>query len=74
MIRTTVNVNKELLEEAERIAGQKNASAVINAALEEFVQSRALEELLSLRGKLLLDMDWQEMERLEMAEFEGSGE
>ena len=69
-MRTTVNVDEKLLAEAERIAGEKSASVVINTALEEFVQARLIKDLLALRGKIHLALGWEEMERLEMAEFD----
>jgi hypothetical protein len=71
-MRTTINIKPGLLEEAERLAGEKSASVVVNQALEEFVQARLVEELLSLRGKVRLSLDWRQMEEEEMAEFEAT--
>jgi hypothetical protein len=69
-MRTTINFKPGLLEEAERLAGEKSASAVVNQALEEFVQARLIEELRALRGKVRLSLSWQQMEEEEMAELE----
>ena len=68
-MRTTINIKPGLLEEAERLTGEKSPSIVVNRALEEFIQARLVEELRSLRGKIRLGLTWQQMEEEEMAEF-----
>jgi Arc/MetJ family transcription regulator len=67
-MRTTLDIDKALLEEAARIAGSKSLSMAVNEALAEYVRRRKIEGLRALRGRVRLALSWQEMERLEMAE------
>jgi Arc/MetJ family transcription regulator len=70
MMRTTLDIDKQLLEEASKISGETSPSATVMKALAEFVRRKKVEELLALRGKITLAMTWEEMENLEMSESE----
>jgi Arc/MetJ family transcription regulator len=72
-MRTTVTVDDQLLQEAERIAGETSTSAVINMALQAFVQADVVRRLLALRGKVQFAVGWEEMERQEMEELTKAG-
>ena len=49
-MRTTLNIDEELLEEALKEAGNKNRGRVVNQALDQFVRRRRIERLLASRG------------------------
>ena len=72
-MRTTVTVDDQLLQEAERIAGETSTSSVINKALEAYVQADVVRRLLALRGKVQFAVGWEEMERQEMEETTRAG-
>ena len=52
ILRFTVSMDKDLLEELLRITGQKKKSRVVNVACNEFVKQGQKEILLSLKGKI----------------------
>ena len=56
-MRTTLDLPKDLLEEAMKSSGEQTKTAVIVTALEELVRKRNLQELLKLRGTIDLDID-----------------
>jgi len=49
-MRTTVNLDDELLASAKEYSGEEKVSAVVNLALKEYVQWQAARRLAALRG------------------------
>ncbi len=56
-MRTTVDLPKELLEEARRATGSKTMRETIVHGLEELVKRDKRERLRALAGKIHLDLD-----------------
>ena len=52
ILRFTVSMDKDLLNELLRITGQKKKSRAVNVACREFVRMKQKENLLDLKGKL----------------------
>jgi hypothetical protein len=50
-IKKTLNLPKELLEEAVKLSGSSTQTMAIVLALEEFVRKKRLEAILTLQGK-----------------------
>jgi Arc/MetJ family transcription regulator len=50
-MRTTLNIDPELLERVVAETGEKNKSRAVDRALEEFLRRKAIERLLAARGK-----------------------
>ena len=70
-MRTTLNIDPELLEEVMAITGERSKGRAVERAMEEFVRQDAVERLLALRGKLDLRSqdEWHETDlRLEIEE------
>lgn len=55
MKRTTLVLDEELLEEAQRLSGERTYSAVVGRALDDFVRRVKARRILDLRGSGL----WQ---------------
>ena len=53
ILKFTVSIDKDLLEELLRITGQKKKSRAVNIACREFVRMKQKEILLGLKGKLV---------------------
>ncbi len=51
-MRTTVELDDRLVDEALRLSRAKTKKAVINEALKEFVENRKRHNLLDLAGKI----------------------
>lgn len=65
-MRTTLNISDKLMKELESIASGKSKTQLFTEALEEYINNKRKEKLLSLRGKIKVEYDWQEEERKEL--------
>ena len=65
-MRATLNIPDRLIEEVQRLSGQKSKTKAIVRVMEEYVRSRKMEALLALRGKVHVDYDWEREEAGEM--------
>lgn len=65
-MRTTLNLDDELVKELMRVTGAKTKTEAIHLAISEFLRRKKIEGLLALEGKLHLDLDWREMEEREL--------
>jgi hypothetical protein len=72
-MRATLSFSDELIEDLIRETGAKNKTQAITRAIEDFLNKRRLNKLLSLQGELDLEDNWQEMETLEMGELKRHG-
>lgn len=65
-MRATLNIPDDLLEEVQKISGQKSKTKAITTAMQEFIKQRKIKELIALKGKVRIDYDWEKEEELEM--------
>lgn len=65
-MRATLNIPDKLLDEIKNITGEKSKTKAIVVAMEEFLKRKKLEKLLSLRGKVEIDYDWETAEEKEL--------
>ncbi|RKX41704.1 MAG: type II toxin-antitoxin system VapB family antitoxin [Verrucomicrobia bacterium] len=56
-MRTTLDLPKNLVDEALKVSHLKTKTALIITALEEFVRKSRIQELKSYKGKIDLDID-----------------
>lgn len=60
-MRTTLNIDSELLETVVEVTGEKNKSKAVNAALKEFIRRKRVQEMLGYwRKNPMSDEDYQE--------------
>ena len=62
-MRTTLNIDPELLEKVVAATGETNKSRAVDRAMEEFLRREAIEKLLAARGKFRLEVrhaEWEE--------------
>ena len=67
-MRTTLDIDAELIEEAVRLSGQRTKAAAVEAALREYVRLRRKEILLELPGRVRLEEDWRALREAELDE------
>lgn len=60
-MRTNIVINDQLMEEAKKISGLKTKKAVIEKALESFIQLNKQTRIRDLRGKIKWEGDLNEM-------------
>lgn len=65
-MRATLNIPDKLIEEVQRLSGQKSKTGAIVTVMEEYVRRKKMEDLLALRGKVRIDYDWQQEEVAEL--------
>jgi Arc/MetJ family transcription regulator len=68
-MRTTLDIDRALLEEAAKVAGEKNLSLTVNKALAEYVRRKKLADLRQLIKETTLDDHWREDEEVELEEL-----
>lgn len=67
-VRTTLEIDARLMDEAVRLSGKRTKAAAVEAALEEYVRLRRKELLLELPGKVQLEENWRELREAELDE------
>lgn len=58
-VRTTLEIDAHLMEEAVRLSGKRTKAAAVEAALKEYVRLRRKALLLELPGRVRLEENWQ---------------
>lgn len=60
-MRTTLIINRKLLEEAKTISGAKTKKEAVERALEEFIKKEKAKKLLDLEGKIELSFSLKDL-------------
>lgn len=73
-MRATLNIPDELIDEVQRLSGQKTKTQAIVTVMEDYVRRKKMEDLLALRGKITIDYDWEREEEAELKAAEAREE
>ena len=65
-MRATLNIPDELINDVQRLSGEKTKTQAIVTVMEEYVRRKKLEDLLALRGKVSMEYDWEREEEVEL--------
>lgn len=65
-MRATLNIPDELIKQVQAASGEKSKTRAIVKAMENYVQQKKMDALRNLRGKIVIDFDWQEAENREL--------
>jgi len=65
-MRATLNISDDLLKEVQKISGEKSKTKAITIAMQEYIRQKKIQELISLRGKIQIEYDWEKEEELEL--------
>lgn len=57
-MRTTIDISEEKLNKALSLSGSRKKKDVVNAALDEFIRKNRIQMLLDLKGKKLIDENY----------------
>jgi Arc/MetJ family transcription regulator len=63
MMRTTLAIKEDLLEEVKALSGVKTKKEAVERALEEFIRRRKAKKLLDFEGKIELSFTLNELIR-----------
>ncbi len=67
-MRTTLNLDKQLIAKLMRVSGTKTKTEAIHLAAREFIRRRTAERIEALAGKIPLVDNWKELRELEKNE------
>ena len=70
-MRTTINVNDELINDLMKRTKSRTKTQAIVTAIREYLKRTAIEDLISLSGKIDIDPDWRKDEEAELDEYKG---
>ncbi len=65
-MRATLNISDDLIKEVQEVSGEKSKTKAITVAMQEFIRQRKIKELISMRGKVQIEYDWEKEEQLEL--------
>ncbi|MBC7962292.1 MAG: type II toxin-antitoxin system VapB family antitoxin, partial [Steroidobacteraceae bacterium] len=65
-MRATLNIPDELINEVQRLSGEKTKTQAIVTVMEDYVRRKKMEDLLALRGKISIDYEWEREEEAEL--------
>jgi hypothetical protein len=69
IMRTTINLKEELVRELMKRTESRTKTRAIETAIEEYLQKKAIEDLIALSGKINIATDWQKEEEAELDEY-----
>ena len=67
-MRTTIDINSELLQEAQRLSNVSTKKALVELSLKTFIRQKKKENLKSMIGNFDLDLNQDELERMRQDE------
>ncbi len=65
-MRATLNIPDDLMKKVQKISGETSKTKAITTAMREYIRKEKIKRLLSLRGKIQLDYNWEKEEELEL--------
>ena len=68
-MRSTIDIDEKLLQEAQKITGAKTKKELVNLSLGELIKKKRKEHLISLFGSSILDIGLEDVEKLRKDEF-----
>jgi Arc/MetJ family transcription regulator len=63
-MRSTIDINDELLEEAKALTGAKTKKAVVEYSLRELIRKKRREHLAGLFGSSIMDIGSDDIEKM----------
>lgn len=64
-MRTTLNIDDDIMNKVMSYTGQENRSKAVRLALASFVQEQKKKKLLELRGQVDMENDWEKLRALD---------
>lgn len=65
-MRVTAEIPHALIDDLLKATGEKTKTRAICVAIRDYILQKRKEKLLSLSGKIHFDLDWKEMEEIEL--------
>lgn len=68
-MRTTINIQDVLMDALLARTKAKTKTKAIELAIKDYIEKKSIEDLISLSGKINVDLDWQKEEEVELNEY-----
>ena len=68
-MRTSINIQDDLMNELMARSKAKTKTKAVELAIKDYVERKSIEDLISLSGKINIEMDWQKEEEDELNEY-----
>ena len=68
-MRTTINIQDDLMDALLAHTKAKTKTKAIELAIKDYIEKKSIEDLISLSGKINVDLDWQKEEEVELNEY-----
>jgi len=69
-MRTTINIRDDLMDALLACTKAKSKTKAVEMAIKDYVEKKSIEDLISLSGKIGIDLDWQQQEEAELDEYQ----
>ncbi len=66
-MRTTLNIDDDIISKVMIYTGQDNRSKAVRQALDSFIQEQKRKKLLALRGQVNIESDWEQLREQDKA-------
>jgi len=68
-MRTTINIQDDLMDALLARTKAKTKTKAIELAIKDYIEKKSIEDLISLSGKINVDLDCQKEEEVELNEY-----
>ena len=68
-MRTTINIQDVLMDALLARTKAKTKTKAIELAIKDYIEKKSIEDLISLSGKINIELDWQKEEEAELNEY-----
>jgi Arc/MetJ family transcription regulator len=68
-MRTTINIQDDLMDALLTRTKAKTKTKAIELAIKDYIEKKSIEDLISLSGKINIELDWQKEEEAELNEY-----
>jgi len=68
-LRTTISIKDELMNALISRTKTRSRSKAVEIAIRDYIEKKSVEDLISLSGKVKIDLDWQKEEEIELDEY-----
>lgn len=65
-MRTTLNIKDDMMDALLKRTKSKTKTKAVEAAIKEYLEKKAIEELIALSGNIHIELDWEKEEEAEV--------
>jgi hypothetical protein len=66
IMRTTLNIKDDMMDALLKRTKSKTKTKAVEAAIKEYLEKKAIEELIALSGNIHIELDWEKEEEAEV--------